>query len=74
MNEPNTNAEDYGAAGYCLFRDVLDMEEVRELKAELDALVRDMPDTMVVYKDGKIRRFQRDPNISLSPMPIITRG
>ena len=67
MNEPNTNAEDYGAAGYCLFRDVLDMEEVRELKAELDALVRDMPDTMVVYKDGKNQEVPARPEYLTEP-------
>ena len=52
MTEPNTSAADYHASGYCLFRDVLDPEEVRLVNAELDVLVRDMPETMVVSKDG----------------------
>ena len=28
MTEPNTSAANYHEAGYCLFRDVLDPEEV----------------------------------------------
>ena len=65
MNGPNINAVDYNAAGYCLFREVLDPEEVRGVNAELDSLVRNMPDTMVVYKDGK----NQDCLLYTSPSP-----
>ena len=39
MMKPNTSATDYHAEGYCLFRDILDPGEVRELNAELEDLV-----------------------------------
>ena len=67
MNGPNTNAVDYKAAGYCLFREVLDPEEVLGLNAELDSLVRNMPDTMVVYKDGKNQEVPARPEYLTEP-------
>lgn len=67
MNGPNTNAADYNAAGYCLFREVLDPEEVRGVNAELDSLVRNMPDTMVVYKDGKNQEVPARPEYLTEP-------
>ena len=67
MNGPNTNTVDYNAAGYCLFREVLDPEEVRGVNAELDSLVRNMPDTMVVYKDGKNQEVPARPEYLTEP-------
>jgi len=67
MNGPNTNAVDYKAAGYCLFREVLDPEEVLGLNAELDSLVRNMPDTMVIYKDGKNEEVPARPEYLTEP-------
>ena len=67
MTEPNTSAADYHASGYCLFRDVLDPEEVRLVNAELDVLVRDMPETMVVYKDGANQEVPARPEYLTEP-------
>ena len=67
MTEPNTSAADYHASGYCLFRDVLDPEEVRLVNAELDVLVRDMPETMVVYKDGTNQEVPARPEYLTEP-------
>ncbi len=67
MMKPNTSAADYHAEGYCLFRDILDPGEVRELNAELEDLVRSMPDTMVVYKDGENQEVPARPEYLTEP-------
>ena len=67
MNNLNTNAADYHAAGYCLFHEVLDAEEIRGVNAELDVLVRDMPETMVVYKDGANQEVPARPEYLTEP-------
>ncbi len=67
MSNLNTNAADYHAAGYCLFHEVLDAEEIRAVNAELDILVRDMPETMVVYKDGANQEVPARPEYLTEP-------
>lgn len=48
----NTEPANYASAGYCFFPDVLSESETSEVRAELDALVRGMPQTLTVMKDG----------------------
>ena len=67
MSNPNPNAADYHAVGYCLFHEVLDAEEIRGVNTELEALVRDMPETMVVYKDGGHKEVPARPEYLTEP-------
>ena len=67
MSEPNEHPGSYQAAGYCLFRDVLDAPEVASLRTELAALVADMPETMVVYKDGAHKEVPARPEYLTEP-------
>jgi ectoine hydroxylase-related dioxygenase (phytanoyl-CoA dioxygenase family) len=67
MSAPNTDPDDFQAAGFCLFEEVLQAEEIAGVRADLDELVRDMPDTMVVYKDGEHKEVAARPEYLTEP-------
>lgn len=67
MSTFNESPADYNGAGYCLFRDVLTEDEIIAVRADLDALVREMPDKMVVYKDGEHKEVDARPEYLTEP-------
>ena len=67
MSAPNTDPDDFQAVGFCLFEEVLQAEEIAGVRADLDELVRDMPDTMVVYKDGEHKEVAARPEYLTEP-------
>ncbi|MCA9137728.1 MAG: hypothetical protein KDB00_13245 [Planctomycetales bacterium] len=52
MNNLVESADEYSSAGYCVFRDVLTPDEISNVRANLDELIRDMPEKMTVCKHG----------------------
>lgn len=58
---------DYRNAGYCLFRDVLNPNEIAAVRSNLEELVRDMPARMVVYKDGEHKEVDSRPEYLTEP-------
>ena len=67
MSNTNEAPAGYKGAGYCLFRDVLTEDEISAVRADLDALVRDMPDKMVVYNDGEHKEVDARPEYLTEP-------
>jgi ectoine hydroxylase-related dioxygenase (phytanoyl-CoA dioxygenase family) len=67
MSRANTDAAEYKAAGYCLFEGVLHSEEMDAVRTQLDQLVREMPETMVVYKDGERKEVAARPEYLTEP-------
>ncbi|NIP94025.1 MAG: phytanoyl-CoA dioxygenase family protein [Akkermansiaceae bacterium] len=67
MNSPNTDPGLYDAEGYCLFEDVLNAGEIGAVRADLEALIRGMPETMVVYKDGEHKEVAARPEYLTEP-------
>jgi ectoine hydroxylase-related dioxygenase (phytanoyl-CoA dioxygenase family) len=67
MSKANTDAAEYKAAGYCLFEGVLRSEEMDAVRTHLDQLVREMPETMVVYKDGEHKEVAARPEYLTEP-------
>ncbi len=67
MSTPNTKPSAYETEGYCLFREVLTAGEISALRADLAELIRDMPETMVVYKDGEHKEVAARPEYLTEP-------
>jgi ectoine hydroxylase-related dioxygenase (phytanoyl-CoA dioxygenase family) len=67
MTTANSNPPEYQAHGYCLFEDVLQPGEVIAVRANLDTLLREMPETMEVYKDGKHQQVKGRPEYLTEP-------
>lgn len=57
----------YTDQGYCLFRDVLKPDEVGSVRTQLDATIRDMPERMIVYKDGGNQEVAARPEYLTEP-------
>ena len=73
MSKANTDVAEYKTAGYCLFEGVLRSEEMDEVRTHLDQLVREIPETMVVYKDGEHKEVAARPEYLTEPHPILTQ-
>ena len=67
MSKANTDVAEYKTAGYCLFEGVLRSEEMDEVRTHLDQLVREIPETMVVYKDGEHKEVEARPEYLTEP-------
>ena len=67
MNTLNYDPGNYQADGYCLFRDVLTEREIAEVRANLDELISDIPETMLVYKDGEHKNVKGRPEYLTEP-------
>ena len=67
MTTTNTRPNDYPTHGYCLFRDVLSVAEIAAARTHLDALIRNMPETVVVYKDGEHKEVAARPEYLTEP-------
>lgn len=64
---PNTEPERYAGEGYCLFRDVLSTDEIESARAELARSIADMPERLVVYKDGAHKEVAARPEYLTEP-------
>ncbi len=70
MTSPeNTNPSRYAEEGYCLFRDVLNREDVESARAHLDAMLSCLPARQVVYKDGEHQEVDARPEYLTEPHP-----
>lgn len=66
-DQTNADPTGYSKHGYCLFRDVLTAQEIDAARHELDTCIRNMPDRMVVYKDGEHKEVAARPEYLTEP-------
>lgn len=67
MKTPNTNPADYQTHGYCVFQHVLSENEILATRSNLDLLIREMPEKMLVYKDGQNKEVAGRPEYLTEP-------
>lgn len=67
MSVPNADPAQYSAEGFCLFTDVLNAEEIAATRQDLDNLIQEMPERMVVYKDGEHKEVDARPEYLTEP-------
>lgn len=63
----NATPEEYSDDGYCLFHDILTADEVESVRKELDKTIQNMPERMVVYKDGEHKEVDARPEYLTEP-------
>ena len=66
---PNTDPDRYPDEGFCLFRDVLNEEEIMTARTELDAMLASLPERQMVYKDGENKEVAARPEYLTEPHP-----
>lgn len=66
---PNINSADYPQEGFCLFRNILNTQEIIETRKELDAMLANLPERQIVYKDGKNKEIDARPEYLTEPHP-----
>ena len=66
---PNTEPSRYQAEGFCLFHNVLSINEIEVTRGELDRLIASMPKRQVVYKDGENKGVDARPEYLTEPHP-----
>ncbi len=66
---PNTDPDRYSNEGFCLFRYVLNKKEILAARTELDAMLANLPERQVVYKDGKNKEVAARPEYLTEPHP-----
>ena len=66
---PNADPTCYTDEGYCLFRDVLNGQEIAAARAELDKMLANLPERQVVYKDGENKEVDARPEYLTEPHP-----
>ena len=63
----NTNPDHYRSEGYCQFEDVVPFDQIQAARRELESLITDMPEKMVVYKDGTNKEVFSRPEYLTEP-------
>lgn len=66
---PNINSADYPQEGFCLFRNILNTQEIIETRKELDAMLANLPERQIVYKDGENKEVDARPEYLTEPHP-----
>ena len=66
---PNSDPTCYADEGYCLFRDVLNGQDITAARAELDRMLANLPERQVVYKDGENKEVDARPEYLTEPHP-----
>jgi phytanoyl-CoA hydroxylase len=66
---PNNNSADYPQEGFCLFRNILNTQEIIETRKELDAMLANLPERQIVYKDGENKEVDARPEYLTEPHP-----
>jgi len=65
----NTDPDRYPDEGFCLFRDVLNEEEILAARTELNTMLTNLPERQVVYKDGENKEVDVRPEHLTEPHP-----
>ncbi len=65
----NTDPDRYPDEGFCLFRDVLNEEEILAARKELNTMLTNLPERQVVYKDGENKEVDARPEYLTEPHP-----
>ncbi|MEM7473938.1 MAG: phytanoyl-CoA dioxygenase family protein [Planctomycetota bacterium] len=63
----NLDPSRYQDEGYCLFPKVISAAEIQQAREELDRNIAEMPDRMVVYKDGEHKEVASRPEYLTEP-------
>ena len=66
---PNNNPTRYPQEGFCLFHNILNTQEIIEVRKELDAMLANLPERQIVYKDGKNKEVDARPEYLTEPHP-----
>ena len=66
---PNNNSARYSQEGFCLFRNILNTQEIIETRKELDAMLANLPERLIVYKDGENIEVDARPEYLTEPHP-----
>ena len=66
---PNNNSARYSQEGFCLFRNILNTQEIIEVRKELDAMLANLPERQIVYKDGENIEVDARPEYLTEPHP-----
>ena len=66
---PNNNSAGYPQEGFCLFHNILNTQEIIETRNELDAMLANLPERQIVYKDGKNKEVDARPEYLTEPHP-----
>ena len=67
MTRINCNPADFLQEGYCLFRDVLTIQEIAAARTQLNTTINSMPERVQVYKDGAHREVDARPEYLTEP-------
>ena len=66
---PSNNSARYSQEGFCLFRNILNTQEIIETRKELDAMLANLPERQIVYKDGENIEVDARPEYLTEPHP-----
>ena len=66
---PDNNSAGYPQEGFCLFHNILNTQEIIETRNELDAMLANLPERQIVYKDGKNKEVDARPEYLTEPHP-----
>lgn len=66
---PNHNPAHYPQEGFCLFHNILNTLEIIEARKELDAMLANLPERQIVYKDGGNKEVDARPEYLTEPHP-----
>ena len=66
---PNNNPARYPQEGFCLFHNILNTQEIIEVRKELDAMLANLPERQTVYKDGGNKEVDARPEYLTEPHP-----
>ena len=59
----------YPQEEFCLFHNILNTQEIIEVRKELDAMLANLPERQIVYKDGKNKEVDARPEYLTEPHP-----
>ena len=66
---PNHNPAHYPQEGFCLFHNILNTQEIIKARKELDAMLANLPEQQIVYKDGENKEVDARPEYLTEPHP-----